>query len=205
MLVRSQIRERYGMTDSLIDKLGEPDEERVNPHYRSGPSMKLFKVSRVERFAKRHRDTIAVMVAKRDGRRAASRKAVETKMDKLMSEIDDIGLDISSALPEKYKDLLAIASRHARERYGDRASQPGYNGACATLRHEFTNYHQLLQMAFGRVGKQDAYDSIRNSLDKQIETLMKERYGVQRPLELSRGQVPDKQEPVSTSIPTTAD
>ena len=48
-LTATQLKAR-GWTDALIrDLLGAPDQTRVNPHYRSGPPMRLYEVGRIEK------------------------------------------------------------------------------------------------------------------------------------------------------------
>src|SRR6266487_4538805 len=41
-LSQSRIKSEFGLTDTQIRSLGEPDTTRPNPHYRSGPPMKLY-------------------------------------------------------------------------------------------------------------------------------------------------------------------
>ena len=47
-IVRSNLIAR-GWTEVLIEKwLSEPDKYKKNPHYKSGPQMKLYSINRVE-------------------------------------------------------------------------------------------------------------------------------------------------------------
>lgn len=49
LVTTSTLKERQGWTDAAIKKfLGEPDELRENPRYRSAAPMKLFRIGRIE-------------------------------------------------------------------------------------------------------------------------------------------------------------
>ena len=36
------LKRQYGLTDSWIKRLGEPDKQVANPHYSSGPPASLY-------------------------------------------------------------------------------------------------------------------------------------------------------------------
>ncbi|SRR5258708_36382399 len=72
-----------GWTEGLIKKhLGEPDELKTNPHYKSGPPMRLYSMSRVEPFEKEawFLETKSIRAI----RSAAARKAAERKREELI-------------------------------------------------------------------------------------------------------------------------
>ena len=53
----------------------------------------------------------------------------------------------------------------------------------ATIRHEFTNYHEILKMIEGKVGKGDVYEQVRRDLDDEIPVRLIEAYPGQIPHE----------------------
>ena len=78
-LTRPELRER-GWTDGLIKRLlGEPDKLSPNPHYRSGPKMVLYLLSRVESIEAKHQEVLDDAGQKRARRHDAAQKAVKTK------------------------------------------------------------------------------------------------------------------------------
>ena len=79
------LRER-GWTATLIERhLGPPDEYATNPHYRSGPKMRLYAIKRLEETEKKPAVSSALqkVLAARNRRSAAARKGVQTKRDTL--------------------------------------------------------------------------------------------------------------------------
>ena len=69
---KSTLKERFGLTDSLIRKLGAPDKQVPNPHYRSGPPASLYAIDRVEAWCAEHSKEIEK--ARRYARLLAERK-----------------------------------------------------------------------------------------------------------------------------------
>jgi hypothetical protein len=73
---KTELRKR-GWTETLIDRfLPEPDEERVNPHYKSGPPMSLYLQDRV--LKKEKNKTFQAAQTKRK----AIKEAVEKRLEK---------------------------------------------------------------------------------------------------------------------------
>src|SRR4051794_22326808 len=77
MIYKSFLKQRYGLTDRLIEELGDPDELVVNLHYKSGPPASLYRVDRVKRFVADHSDEIKQ--ARRSGQ--PRRKSEATAVD----------------------------------------------------------------------------------------------------------------------------
>ena len=79
-LTQKNIIER-GWSQRLIDKYLIPDKEKTNPHYRSGPMMKLYLLSRIEEVESLEEfkeEYITVQKRKQSGK-----KASETHKNKL--------------------------------------------------------------------------------------------------------------------------
>ncbi len=165
-LIKTDLKKR-GWTDSLVQRfLPEPDETRVNPHYRSGPPMRLYRLKRVKSVEKR-RDFQAAL-AKATQRRKGAKSGVETKRKKTMTKIE--GLQIKVARFSR-KELI----RRACESYNNRNIERP-DASCATprsesdflericvnyLRHEATEYDSHLDGTSGAVGKSAAYDLLK--------------------------------------------
>src|SRR2546429_7280232 len=80
MLTTSALKER-GWTLALIKKfLGEPDDTRENPHYRSAAPMRLYTIDRVEVIEKTpdfQEAHIKAIARSKHGKEVAERKANE--------------------------------------------------------------------------------------------------------------------------------
>jgi hypothetical protein len=172
---KTTLAKTYGLTPKLIALLGPADKEVPNRHHRSGPPSLLYAVDRVEQFVTEHAAEVADAASRRKARSESAARGVVTKTTKLIDGIDEIGLTWSE-LPRKYQTLLDRAASHAVARYGAAAHTPGYAGVVATVRHEFTNYDELLRLIHGKVGSSAAYESIRSRLDDEIEAKLAERY-----------------------------
>src|SRR5262249_14851935 len=97
---KSQLKER-GWTDALISRfLDSPDETRTNPHYRSGPPIKLYKMQRVEKIevSAEFRKFYETLKGKRD----AAQKAVATKKQKIADYVATVKIEV----PQLAKDEL---------------------------------------------------------------------------------------------------
>jgi len=172
---RSTLSSEYGLTPSLIRKLGEPDEQRPNPHYRSGPPSSLYSIKRVEKFVAKHQVEIEAQKLKWGKRSDAAKKAAASKRNTLIRAAKEIPLKWKP-LPKMYAQLESLANGHALERYGADAKDAGYNGVISTVRHEFTNYEEILAEFKGKVGTNEAYDEIRERLDTEIAATLRKVY-----------------------------
>jgi len=64
-ITKSTVKNDYGLTDSLIKKLGEPDKLVRNPHYGSAAPMRLYLRERVEKFVEENKEAIEKVLARR--------------------------------------------------------------------------------------------------------------------------------------------
>lgn len=80
---QSRIKDEFGLTDAQIRSLGEPDATRPNPHYRSGPPMKLYLQQRVEQWIAEHESEITASLS----RKQAAQRSVRTKREAAKAEI----------------------------------------------------------------------------------------------------------------------
>lgn len=167
---------KRGWTKSLIARyLIAPDEERVNPHYRGGPPMRLYNLARVEPLEQT--DWFQAAKAKRVIRTAAAQKAIKTKRTKAIEWAESVDITI----PQVSKAELSNA---AISRYNERVHwESDYEVSPATIdsdpdfldritvnyiRHDLTDYDSLLANLYGTVGVDEAYEILRDRVDGEI-------------------------------------
>ena len=204
LVYKSTLKSRFGLTDSLIKKLGKPDETCPNPHYLSGPPAGLFIVKRVEKFVKKHQKEVDDAAAKRGRRKEAAAKAVQTKTARTVGFARKVRLEFDP-LPEKYGELRDMAYMHAIDRHGGDAHEPGPSGVAAFVRHNFTNYEYILDQFHGQVGGGEAYEALRTRLDKEVNRHISESYR-KKPKEVKTAETnPTCSAQSSTTPPSSSD
>ena len=164
----SELKQR-GWTEGLIKKfLPKPDETKTNPVIKSAAPMKLYKIKRVERIEKSEKfikemESISM-------RKAAARKAVETKTAKTIEWANSIKIDVPSIDKDK---LLRKAIYHYNQ-YHDTyigSIDEDFANRISTnyIRHECTNYDRVLDSLYGMVGRDKAYDIIKGKVNQEIK------------------------------------
>lgn len=155
--------------------LPKPDEERVNPHYRSGPPMQLYKIKKVEKIEStpEYRD----LQAQRAKRREGAARAVATKRKRIDDYVSQLEIDVP--ILDKGELILRACSSYNAIKAGSDAdwaspnSDPAFLARICVnyLRHELTSYEDNLQNIAGKVGAPDAYLEIKTKvLDAIAET-----------------------------------
>jgi hypothetical protein len=158
-LAVSQLKQR-GWNNELIDRLlGEPDEEIVNPHYRSGPRMRLYRIERIERAE--NTSGFREANARREARREAARKALATKEKRIQEYVSDVIIKVPRMSKEKLV-RSACANYNALGRgeiwASENSDQQFLERICVNyLRHCLTEYDKHLTVIAGKVGVGDAY------------------------------------------------
>jgi len=167
LLTATQLKAR-GWTDALIrDLLGAPDQTRINPHYRSGPPMRLYEVRRIEKV-----EGSAAWAARAEAtsrRKEGASRAVETKRAKLQVHLEAVEIN----LPMIDADALTqLACDHYNQRQYDRRDFDGWDATPASdpaflerisvnfLRHAMSEYNAELVNIFGSVGAREGYKEI---------------------------------------------
>lgn len=172
---KTQLKER-GWTDKLIrDLLGEPDKLKVNYHYLTGPKIQLYEQQRAEKLESD--DAWKKAQENREKRKASAQKAVETKRRKLIELINAVEIEVEELSLEHATELAIQSYNHRQSEIGN------YNSIRASLdsdaaflcritrnyiRHELTSYDYYLDELVGQVGKEEAYDLLRDRVDKEI-------------------------------------
>jgi hypothetical protein len=173
------LRER-GWTEAAIKRfLGDADELRPNPVYRSAAPARLYDITRAaEAEASPGWQEWRTGAAKRSVRSSA---AAETRRAALRAEI--AALDIRAPLMD-LGDLAERAVRHRNIRDADRAWDRGWEPDPAdagsvdqatldrwmvnTLRHRHMSYDADLDALYGRVGRGEAETAIRRRVYEVI-------------------------------------
>jgi hypothetical protein len=76
-ITKSTVISDYGLTESLVKKLGEPDKLVRNPHYGSAAPMQLYLRERVEKFVEENAEAIEKVLARRKKRAESKPPAPE--------------------------------------------------------------------------------------------------------------------------------
>ena len=164
----SELKQR-GWTEGLIKKfLPKPDETKTNPVIKSAAPMKLYKIKRVERIEKSEKfikemESISM-------RKAAARKAVETKTAKIIEWANTVKINV----PTFSKDKLERNAIYHYQQYHDTIIcgpiDEDFINRISTnyIRHECTKYDRILDSLYGSVGKQKAYDIIKEKINQEI-------------------------------------
>ena len=166
MVNLSGLKER-GWTPALIERfLGEPDKLVPNPHYRSGPSMRLYFLKRVKasESGKRFQKAFASKATMRQASKTRGIAVSRQKRDELFEWVDTLTI----SLPTYSEDaLFQNAVRHYKQLWDDReqfdktASVDSDRNfllriSVNYLRHECTSYENLLEKVHGKVGVNEA-------------------------------------------------
>lgn len=163
MLTLTALRER-GWTASMIDTLlGEPDAVKKNPRYAKAAPMRLYHETRVMEM-----ENSAEFIRRQEAsapRRAASRKAVETKRDALIRQVRQMTVTVER-IPAAEIRRRAIESYESWNDHRDPVAPDADEGfihriSVNFIRHELTEYDEALEEVAGRVGIGEAVSLIR--------------------------------------------
>jgi hypothetical protein len=166
-----------GWTDSMIRRLlGDPDLTVRNPYYRKAPEMKLYLIERVNRIE--GSDIFLELKEKSMKRREAMKKVAKMKESELLKYVDSIEIEVEKMEIEKIKKL-AIENYNFHQGEIDHIenmifSEKDLDNAFLSrimvnyIRHNLTNYEDLLEELEGKVGKINAYIKLKNKILKKI-------------------------------------
>lgn len=179
-LTSSRIKSEFGLTDTQIRSLGEPDATRQNAYYRSAPPMKLYLRQRVEQWIAEHEEEIT----QSQSRKQATQKAVHTKREAAKAEIANLvrSLELNpiQSLPKVRKE----AAYFFFQRYEDFDGEVTEKALCSFIRHNYTNYEEILSAVKGKVGASALYENVKVYLCCRIV----EHYGLDvNPLQAAFG------------------
>ena len=170
LLTKSSVKER-GWTEGLIARfLLHPDQTKQNPHYKSGPPMKLYRLDRVEEAEASpiFQDAAAGLARRRQG----AKKAVATKRAKTEAYFDRVRISVPRLSEEKltkracdHYNAMQLG-RSDMEWYASERSDPEFLERISVnyLRHEMSSYEYHLARVAGQVGAEDAYWRIKEKM-----------------------------------------
>lgn len=176
-----------GWTDKLIEThLGQPDKHVENPYGKRKAPMRLYLIERVERITveKQLEDTLQSNLQKREKRSQSALTAANVKRKEILSWVDSLTITI----PEyDYPELIELSCEHYNDMQFRKAVERGkdvkfraatvnsdstflYRITHNFLRHEETEYEASIDELFGQVGKQEAYEALKDKVTHEIDS-----------------------------------
>jgi len=156
LIAMSKVREEFGLTDLMIKALGEPDELRVNPYYKSAPPMRLYSRARIKQWIEEN----SAMIAAQQGRKRGAQKSVETKRQKAKVVIARAVACLRMRTLVSREQLEKSANSFYMKTY-DNYGGLTERGLCSYIRHKHTNYERILVLLKGKVGADDLYEAVK--------------------------------------------
>lgn len=178
MVTLSQLRE-MGFTPTMIARLLPPPTLKPNPHYRSGPKMKLWEMEAVE--AAKLTPEFQNALATREKRKAAAQKSTATKRANLLDQYARIAESIQiEVIPLDELERRAIDARQnwydMHDPYCER-DRCAYSADAETIARWMVNYirHHLLSgydnsvyALRGRTGNGETYQTFKAAVLEKI-------------------------------------
>lgn len=178
-LTKSELKHR-GWTESMIKKLlGQPDSTKKNPYYKSAAPMCLYEVGRVN--AAESTKEFKEYQDKKKTRSEASKKAIETKIQKAMK----FACDVEIKVPEmSFEKAVEMACESYNDFHMEISIRNGSDFILAEpyksnedflfritknfLQNECTEYDDLLSTMYGKTGIQEAHDILQKRVNDEI-------------------------------------
>ena len=183
LISKPGLRDR-GWTDTMIQRyLPIHDAEKANPYYKCAAPMKLYMIDRIIKIEKRK--SFMEMLAKSKERKALAQKAVTTKIDKVREFANSIDIDIPLSPKDQliweacnsyndHKEYQAILNGYDRDWHvaGPHSDDAFLARICQNyLRHNCTDYDDMLDKLFGKVGVSVGHDIIKKRINDRIREL----------------------------------
>lgn len=154
-VAKSQLKSEFGLTDSLIRAIGDPDQIKLNPHCKRSAPMNLYRRDRIETWIKEHSDAIASA----QPRKQAALKAVETKRAYGREALCNLASTLKMMPTPSDRTLEENVSNFLQDRYNEH--NVSQKAICSYIRHVYTNYDQILDQLSGLVGKRELYEDFK--------------------------------------------
>lgn len=183
-----------GFSDRLIKELLPEPQLVTNPRYMYAAKMKLWNINDVKKAMENQ--AFKDYQKKREKRKLAAKKSVETKIAKLENETDLFieSLEIEHLELDKIRDLTIEAKQrwydnHCKDCFTEPRSAYDADEETVTrwmvnyIRHNMTRYDAQLYNMKGKTGKQEIYFKLHDLiLDKIAESYpeLKEECGYQK-------------------------
>jgi len=174
--MKATLKER-GWTDAMIKRfLGAPDSTKTNPRYRSGSPMCLYAIERV--LTAEGSPDFDAAKAKAATRSAASTVRADKARVELVRTIETVEIRIEHLDIDEVRSCAIDSYNHApkRERDGRHATpdaSPSFLDRIAVnfIRHELADYDGIIAQLGGRIGKREAYRTLRRRVLAEIARL----------------------------------
>jgi len=178
---KTTLKKTYGLTDSWIKRLGEPDKVVPNPCYRSKQSY-LYLRRRVEAFIDAHQDEYDKLLEGQAARSAKMQLVADRRTQELLTWAQDSSVQVAG-LPHQLDRL----KQHVVNDFQTFQifNHPNWDGEftmsakaiIAYVRHTLTNYEALLAEIEGKPGCHAAYQVIRARVNAIVEKELDDKYG----------------------------
>ena len=163
LLTKTALKAEYGLTERLIGQIGPPDLTKPNPHYRSAAPMQLFQRERVEHWISANQQLLTASAK----RRAASQNAVATKEERAREQVAALVHDLRIERVAQGR-LRREAARYYRSRYEQWDGELTPRALCSYIRHNYSNYEEVLTAIHGKVGAGRLYSAAKLLLCAEI-------------------------------------
>lgn len=165
----TDLKKEYRLSQKWIELLGPADKEKKNPHYRCAAPMKLYRKSRVDEFCKIHGEEYVKQRAKAEKRSRRSREVSDKKFEETLEYAQTVLIKLGSFPRNLRQTCFDHLEYRAFERgWYDYIPKVTERQVVNMLRHEYTNYHALLNSLFRRIGRWDAYPIIKDRVNRAI-------------------------------------
>jgi hypothetical protein len=159
---KSTVMREYGLTPSMVEELGPPDDYCENPHYRSGPEASLYRVERVEQWVEANKERVE---------KAAHELRKLEQERKLAEWVGTVEITVTKPLPE---NLLHEARKHFQ--FGKEPDILKQGALRAYVREHLTNYGDLLWAGHVTISQLRASDQ--RTLSRTVRQALKTRVDV---------------------------
>lgn len=170
---KSTLIREYGLTPSMIEELGPPDEFVDNPHYRNGPLASLYSVERVENWIAYNTERLEKAQADRAKRSAAAKERADAKRAEKLQQGMDWVMNVPITVAAVPETVIDDAKRRFRFRKGvdDPLAQKALH---AYVRHELSNYDMLRQEIRERPFPEQLHGALRERVDTVVKDALVE-------------------------------
>ena len=173
-ITKSKALTEFGIKSKVLDNIDY--DEVVNPHYKSGPPMRLYSLGKILKLAEDPKNLKKTFLDKELGMKMseAQKTAHKKKIDEAVKYVTD---NLKFWPHPKGKELYDEAYKayqifFASERNRKEAMPPGLNGIVSHVRHEYTNYEFLLAKSseLCKCRYRDVHDALQFGINMEIES-----------------------------------
>jgi hypothetical protein len=133
--------------------------------------MKLYLRQRVEQWIAGHQEEIT----QSQSRKQKAQKAVHTKREAAKAEIADLVRSLELDPIQSLSKVRKEAAHFFFQCYEDFDGEVTGKGLCSFIRHNYTNYEEILSAVKGKVGASELYENVKDYLCCRII----EHYGLE--------------------------